>query len=244
MSRLSGGKNVYGASVGILMLQTRFPRVVGDIGNAQTWPFPVHYQVVPGASPDQVVRHRAEGLLPEFIKAGRELVNTGAELITSNCGFLALFQRELSSALAVPVAISSLMQVPWLQAILPAGKRVGIITISAANLSPEHLTAVGVSQDTPIAGTDANGHFARSILNDELEFDPELALAENLQAAELLLENNSDIGAIVLECTNMAPYSAAIQQRYGIPVFSLYDLICWLQSGFVPRSFSAPTPYG
>ncbi len=68
-----GGKTVYGAGVGVLMLDTRFPRVLGDMGNAATWPFPVHYEVVRGASPDQVVRHRAAGLKDMFIEAGRNL---------------------------------------------------------------------------------------------------------------------------------------------------------------------------
>ena len=41
--RAVGGKTLYGARVGILMMKTRFPRVSGDIGNAHTWPFPVLY---------------------------------------------------------------------------------------------------------------------------------------------------------------------------------------------------------
>ena len=62
-SAVAGGKAVYGASVGMLMLETRFPRIPGDIGNAGTWPFPVLYKVVRGASPDHVVRRGAEGFL-------------------------------------------------------------------------------------------------------------------------------------------------------------------------------------
>ena len=134
-----GGKNVYGAAVGILMLETRFPRVFGDIGNAATWPFPVMYRVVPGASPDRVVRQRGEGLLEAFIAAGRDLVRHGADGITTNCGFLALFQDELAAALGVPVATSSLMQVPFVERLLPADKRVGIVTISATSLTADHL---------------------------------------------------------------------------------------------------------
>ena len=87
-----GGKAVYGANIGILMLEARFPRIPGDMGNALSWPFPVHYRVVRGASPDRVVRRRAEGLLDAFIEAGRELVADGADGITTNCGFLSLYQ--------------------------------------------------------------------------------------------------------------------------------------------------------
>src|ERR1043166_101629 len=107
-----GGKAVYGASLGILMLEARFPRIPGDMGNAQTWPFPVLYRVAKGASPERVVRRRAEGLLDAFCSAARELVGLGADGITTNCGFLSLYQREIAEAAGVPGANSGLMQNP------------------------------------------------------------------------------------------------------------------------------------
>lgn len=111
-----GGKALYGAPLGVLMLEARFPRIFGDMGNATTWPFPVLYRVVSGASPEKVVLKGAAGLLPDFVAAAQELVRHGAEAITTNCGFLSLFQQELAAAVGVPVATSSLMQVPWVQA--------------------------------------------------------------------------------------------------------------------------------
>ena len=104
MTVVKGGKSVYGASVGILMLETRFPRIPGDMGNAATWDFPVRYSIVPGASPERVVRNKAEGLLDVFVKAARDLVSEGCDGITTNCGFLSLMQQELSEAVGVPVA--------------------------------------------------------------------------------------------------------------------------------------------
>ena len=101
----SGGKAIYGASLGILMLEARFPRIPGDMGNARTWPFPVLYRVVRDASPDRVVRRRAEGLLPAFLDAADDLVRLGADGITTNCGFPSLFQAELAAEAGVPVAI-------------------------------------------------------------------------------------------------------------------------------------------
>src|SRR5881296_3233292 len=134
-----GGKAVYGARLGILMLEARFPRIPGDMGNATTWPFPVLYRVVRGASPEKVVLQGARGLLPDFIAAAKDLVSLGAEALTTNCGFLSLFQKEIAAATGVPVATSSLMQVPWVQATLPSGKRVGIVSVSAKSLTPAHL---------------------------------------------------------------------------------------------------------
>jgi len=125
-----GGKTVYGATVGMLMLDTVFPRIPGDFGNAATWPFPVLYRVVRGASPNRVVRHRAEGLLDAFIEAGQSLVADGADGLSTTCGFLSLFQGEIARAVKVPVASSSLMQVPLAQQLLPNNQQVGVITIS------------------------------------------------------------------------------------------------------------------
>jgi len=232
---VTGGKSITGASVGILMLEARFPRIPGDMGNALSWPFPVLYKVVRGASPDRVVRQNAEGLLDQFIEAGRELIADGADAITTNCGFLALLQDELAGALNVPVAASSLMQVPLVERLLPSGRRVGILTISAQSLSAEHLHKAGCAPDTPIAGTPENGAFSRAILNNELQLDVDQARQENIDTAITFKKAHGDLGAIVLECTNMVPYAADIQAATGLPVYSIYSFVTWLQSGLQPR---------
>lgn len=237
MTVVQGGKTVYGAAVGILMLEAQFPRIPGDMGNALTWPFPVHYRVVRNASPDRVVRQRADGLLEAFIDAGRDLVRHGADGVTTNCGFLSIYQPELSAALGVPVAASSLMQVPMVQATLPPGKRVGILTISAATLTAEHLTKIGVDARTPVGGLADGGEFVTKILGNASDLDVDLARAENVAGAMALVATFPDLGAIVLECTNMIPYAADIRRATGLPTFSIYSFVTWFQSSLVPRRF-------
>ena len=234
-----GGKSIYGASVGILMLDAKFPRIPGDMGNARTWPFPVLYRIVRDASPDRVVRHKAEGMLDTFIGAARELVKDGADGITTNCGFLSLFQKELSEAVSVPVVTSSLMQVQMVNNTLPAGKRAGILTISASTLTPEHLIGAKVPDDTPIGTTEGGQEFTRAILENELTLNVELARADNVKAALALQSAHPDLGAIVLECTNMCPYAADIQHATGLPVYSMVTLVSWFQAGLTPPIFSA-----
>src|SRR5438270_2922583 len=166
-----GGKALYGARVGILMLETRFPRLPGDMGNARTWPFPVLYKVVPGATPDRVVRHKSAGLGNAFLDAAAELVSLGADGITTTCGFLSLYQREIAAHVGVPVATSSLMQIPLVERILPPGKRVGVLTVSAASLGPEHMIAAGADPATPIVGTDDGREFTRVMIDDMPRLD-------------------------------------------------------------------------
>ena len=233
-----GGKSIYGASVGILMLDARFPRIPGDMGNAQSWPFPVHYKVVRGASPDLVVRQGAEGMLGHFIDAARELVADGVEGISTNCGFLSLFQNDLAKALPVPVITSSLMQVEMVNRILPEAKRAGILTISASTLTDDHLARANVPAGTPIGSTEGGQEFSRVILSNHEALDVDLARADNVAAAKDLVAAHPDLGAIVLECTNMCPYAHDIQQETGLPVFSMIDLVIWFQAGLIPRRFA------
>ena len=235
-----GGKTLYGAAVGVLMLETRFPRILGDMGNAETWPFPVLYKVVPGASPRRVVCEKAAGLLDEFLGAADELARLGADGITTTCGFLSLYQREIAAHVGVPVATSSLMQIPFIERVLPPGKRVGVLTVSAANLTAEHLRAAGADPATPIVGTDGGSEFSRVMINDEERLDVAAAERDILTAGDRLVASHDGIGAVLLECTNMVPYAHALSQRLRLPVFSIYTFVTWFQSGLVPRDFGHP----
>jgi hypothetical protein len=233
-----GGRAIYGAPLGILMLEARFPRIPGDMGNAGTWPFPVLYKVVRGASPERVVVGGAAGLLPDFIEAGRELVALGAEAITTNCGFLSIFQHELAAALGVPVATSSMMQTPWVQATLPPGQTVGIVTVNKAGLTPAHLAGVGVAADTPIEGCEGGHEFYRVLIKAERDdMDIDAARADVVNAALALRARVKNLGAVVLECTNMPPYAADVQAALGLPVHDIYSMITWFQAGLRPRRF-------
>ncbi len=235
---VTGGKSIYGASVGILMLDARFPRIPGDMGNATSWPFPVLYRIVRDASPDLVVRQGAEGLLGHFVDAARALVADGADGITTNCGFLSLFQEELAQALPVPVATSSLMQVEMVNRVLGGGRRAGILTISGSTLTAAHLAKAGVPEGTPVGSTELGREFTRAILGNELELNVGLARQDNVDAALALQEAHPELGAIVLECTNMGPYAADIAAVTGLPVFSILSFIRWFQSGLAPQRFA------
>ncbi|MEO9825166.1 MAG: aspartate/glutamate racemase family protein [Paracoccaceae bacterium] len=225
------------APLGILMLESRFPRIPGDMGNAQTWDFPVVYRVVPKATPDQVVLKGAEGLQSHFIAAAKELEAEGVSAITTTCGFLCVFQDALAQAVSVPVVTSSLTQVAGINALLPAGKRAGVLTISAESLSTAHLTAAGVPLDTPIGAP--LGHFAEVILGDKPEMNIEEAQADNVAAARDLVERHPDVGAIVLECTNMTPYACAIKEAVNLPVYSILSGVNWVRSSLAPSEWFA-----
>jgi Asp/Glu/hydantoin racemase len=240
--RVRGGFNQYGFAVGILMLDTRFPRIPGDMGNAATFPFPVRYHRVPGAEPDLVVRRGASALLPAFVQGARALEAEGVGAITTNCGFLSRFQGEVSAAVSVPVFTSSLLLVPLVHRMLGPGRRVGVMTVDASSLGPEHLAGAGITADIPIAvaGMETEKEFTRVLIGNELVLDVDQARAEHVAVARRLVAEHRDIGAIVLECTNMPPYTADIQRATGLPVFDIVSLVAMVHGALIAAGGPRP----
>ena len=226
------------ARLGILALETQFPRIPGDVGNMETWPFPVLYHVVTGASPRRVVTQNSEGLLDEFKQAAAGLIAQGADGIATTCGFLSLFQTDLANHVNAPVATSSLMQAPFVQNLLPARRRVGILTVNSKALTRAHLEAVGVDPETPIQGTEGGRELSRVLIGDEPTLDVDKARQDMLDAGDALLAAHENIGAIVLECTNMGPYAGVLAEHTGLPVFDVVSFLTWFHAGLAPHRFS------
>jgi hypothetical protein len=232
-----GEQEMQNACLGILMLDTRFPRILGDVGNPDTWPFPVKYSVVKGATPQAIVCADMEPFVQAFIYAGRDLIAQGCSGIATTCGFLALIRPRLAAELGVPVAASSLEQIPQIQAMLPPHQNVGVLTISAQSLTPAHLLAAGITADTPVQGSDGSS-FSDAILNNRLTLDSAAARADLIAAGTALITDHPEVGAIVLECTNMVPYAADIASATGKPVYSIYSYLRWFQAGLQPQDFA------
>jgi hypothetical protein len=222
------------AFLGILMLETRFPRPPGDIGHPDSFPVPTRRRVVGGATAVKVVRDApglaASGLVDDFVVAARRFESEGALAITTSCGFLVLFQRELQDAVGVPLVTSSLVLLP---ALLESDRQIGLLTISAASLGRAHLTAAGVPcermADVIVQGMDPGGEFAGAIMNDRPHLDHLKAAAEAVAAARTLKRRAPHLRTLVLECTNLPPYAAQIEQATGLRTVSLLDCETLLQ---------------
>jgi len=186
------------------------------------------------------VRQGAVGTLPLFIEAARELEADGVDGITTGCGFLAAMQDEIAAAVNVPVATSSLMQVDLVNRLLAPGKRTGVLTISGSSLTPAILEKARVPQGTPIGTTEDGAEFTRAVLGSENELDVALARKDNVDAALDLQARNPDLGALVLECTNMVPYASGIREATGLPTFTIESFVSWFQSGLSPRCYPSP----
>lgn len=214
--------------LGIIMLDTRFPRPPGDIGHPESFGFPTRRAVVHGAWPAKVVASaaglRAAQVLPAFVAIARQLERDGARAITTSCGFLVLLQKELQAAVKVPVVTSSLLQLPALLAQQP---QVGVLTISGKHLGADYLRAAGVARNrlagVVVQGVEPSGSFATAILGNLPTMDIERARDEVVAAARALQARAPGLRTMVLECTNMPPYAQAIREATGVEVRSLLD---------------------
>ncbi len=217
------------------MLDTTFPRIKGDIGNPATFNFPVQYRVVNGASPERMVIQADKSLIQPFIEAGRSLIREGAFAIATSCGFLALFHRELTQALDVPVFSSSLLQVHMAQSIIKKNQKVGIITARKASLTLDHLAAIGIEHyPLAIIGMEEAEEFSSVFIKGKSTLDSDKCQQEMKTVALKLKELNPDIGAIVLECTNMPPYVKIIHSATGgLPIFDVVTMINYAHTALI-----------
>ncbi len=209
--------------LGVLMLDTRFPRPPGDIGNPATFEalgIPVRYLTVTGASPMRVVREADPALLAPFIAAARSLAGQGASLVSTSCGFLAAFQADMAAAVDVPVVTSSLLQCATLDA-------PGVLTFDAQSLTPELLRRAGVPPGTPVQGIAPGCEFHTRLLHNHDRLDLQEAGRNVVEAARELVRRHPGVRTLVLECTNVPPYRDAIEAATGRPV---HDIVTLLQA--------------
>ncbi len=204
------------------MLDTRFPRIEGDIGNPASFDFPVIYRTMQGIGPDDAVNaHPDRPRVLAALKANAEaLAAEGAVGLSTSCGFLALYQKDFERVSPVPVATSALLLIAKF-----GRKKVGVITASAKNLTPAHLEAAGAPGDTPVIGMPTDGSFAATFIRNGTTLDRDLVQAEAVAVGKELLRRQPGLEAVVLECTNLPPYKPALEKALGLPVHDVLDLL-------------------
>ena len=233
------GQNIAGFGIGILHLDdVWYPFLPGNVVNACTYPFPVRYKAVKGLD-TPTLHSGAPEVFPAILAAARELEREGVRAISGACGFFGHFQRQLADAVDIPVAISSLVQIPWIRTFLKSNQKIGILCANAAALSDSLLRSCGVDRRDDLLVADLrHGTAFSAILEDRGEMDCAAAGQEVVSAAMKLVEENPDIGAILLECSDMPPYAAAVQAAVGLPVFDFITLIRYLHSSVAQKPYS------
>jgi Asp/Glu/hydantoin racemase len=229
--KMTGGFTNYGQDIGVLMLDTSFPRPPGDIGNARSYDFPVRYKTVRGAVQSKIMGHAPDAALIEpFIAAARELERDGVGAITTSCGFLTPFQKQLAAAVNIPVFVSALIQAPLIHAMLPPGRKIGVFTERAQFITESHFQGVGwSSRDIPVhvKGMKPDAVFPQVYIGNANELDTDILTAEMVEMARAFMAECPEAGAILFECTNMCPFSHAVREATDLPVFDINTMINW-----------------
>ncbi|MGI9387712.1 MAG: aspartate/glutamate racemase family protein [Methyloligellaceae bacterium] len=242
--KLKGGANISGVTIGVLCLESYFPKPPGHIKNPSGLNFPVLYETVRGATVAKLVNGPEPEFVDPFLDAAKRLEQEGVRAITGSCGFLALFQRELAAAVDIPVFASSLIQLPLVYNMLGRRGGVGVLTASGPNLTHQHLAAVGAA-DIPVAiqGMEDFPEFREVILEGRRD-NMDTAKIENevLAAAKKLTKSNKDVGAIVLECTDMPPYAHALQKATNLPIFDLTTLASMVHDAVLRTEYRGVMP--
>jgi len=228
--RVKGGRPFYGEAIGILMLDTKAPLIPGNVGNASTYSFPVRFKVLEGMPIDWWCDEKgaSQRREEEFIKAAKELEDEGVRAITTGCGYFSVFQTEASEALRVPLFTSPLLLVPVIFRMLGRKKKVGIIASGADHLKGPFLHQIGIDESIPtaIAGVEGKEEFV-TVYNtgEKTTVDVNRLEHEVVEVAQELVGKNPDIGAFILECSDIPPFAASIQESVGLPIFDYVDFI-------------------
>ena len=211
------------------MLNTRFPRLPGDIGNPDTLPWDVIIRRVEAATVAAIVASDApeESLQQSLLNTALELEQAGCELLVTSCGFLGSMQQRFTEQLSIPVVSSSLALIPFLRAVYGPAAPLGVITFNSQSLQPVHFNGHYDSQ-IHIAGVEQGQELFPVISENRETLDPARAEADLVEAALALQARQPDIRAILLECTNLPPYKKAVQAATGLPVYDLISAIHWI----------------
>ena len=237
--QMKKGQNIAGYSVGIIYNEdVWYPMLPGNVVNANTYPFPVRLMPVHGATCDRLFAGDPT-LYDDVLAAAKQLEKEGVRAISSACGFYGNWQSRLAADMDIPVAISSLVQVPMVAALLKPDQKIGVLTASKAGITPALLNSCGIRNHDQLVVQDMYyaPHFS-AIVQDRGDFDNGIVKKEIVAAAKEMIAQNPEIGALVLECSDMPPYSALLQQETQLPVFDFITLIRWLHHATQQRPYS------
>lgn len=229
----------YGHDIGIIMLDCRTPFIPGDVGNATSYNYPVLYKTVDGLSLQKVIDEGDMKFIEPIVQAAKELEDHGVKAITSDCGYMMWFHEYVAEAVSIPVMLSSIVQLPIIAASLGSKQSIGIICANKKRLPQELINKAypNPTRTVHVIGLEDKPNFRGPILDETPTLDQPAVEKEVVDAARKLVTENPDIGAILLECSNLPPYAAAIQRETGLPVFDFITMIDFF------RATSRRTPF-
>ena len=226
-----------GIRIGIIAIDLEYPKLPGNVVNASTYDFPVLYEKV--SFEIEALFRGDEEIKEGIVNAAKKLEAEGVRAIIGACGFFAHFQEDVKEAVNVPVYLSSLCQLPSIKVGLRKGQKIAVIAASGESVTDGLLSAVGGSMDDiEVFDVGSMESFApirwgRHTLDNGRLTDDMRALGARIR------EEHPEVGAILLECSDLPPYAWAVQEGSGLPVYDFITLINWVE-----RSVAQEPYYG
>jgi aspartate/glutamate racemase len=244
---VEGQKRYYGEALGIARFDQihRHPAIPGDVENASTYPFPVRMKVIEGLydNPYPPVTDNLGNYNPEVQKtigAVKDLAADGVRAIVMACGYFSLVQDILTEEVDVPVFTSPLLFVPVISRMIGRKRKVGIVAASKNTLTDAFLRPVGIDASIPhiIEGLDDSTEFNSCFMGGlKTTLDVDLLQGQVLRIISSFVKRNPDIGALLLECSALPPFSAVIQREVDLPVFDYITFIHCVYSAVVQQEY-------
>ena len=228
-----------GEAIGILLLDTSVPFIPGDVANATTYTFPVRFQKVKGFSVRRALS-KDPSVYQDLHRAAGDLVQQGVRAVTGDCGFMGIHQKKLARELGVPVFLSSLLQISFISLLIGENAKVGIITADSKSLNADLLAAVGVSDPTNlvIGGLEDSQQFYQFAIAETGSLNAGAVEKEVVTVARNMVAENPQIRALLLECSLLPPYAAAVQDAVNLPVFDYITMINYVFAAVVKQPYS------
>ena len=232
------GQTSYGEAIGILLLDTYTPFIQGDVGNATSYNYPVRFKRVDGLTVERIFDHDLS-FVEKMIDGARELECEGVKAITGDCGFMAIYQKEVKESVNIPVFLSSLLQIPFIKSTLPDQAGIGVITATARSLTPDVFKKIGVDDNAlVISGLENLKNFKDAAIHEIGLLDSDKIRKEVVGVAKDLTARHPEVRSILLECSLLPPYGEAVQRVTGLPVYDFLTMIDYVYSSVVKKSFS------
>lgn len=224
-----------GFPVGIICIKLDYPKIPGNVVNAQTFPFPVVYEVL-----DFEIERLFEGdptLEQLVLNAAKKLEGAGVKAIVGACGYFAHFQQSVANAVDVPVYMSSLCQLPMIRMGCGTDGEIGVLCANGESLDEKILSQIGESaeglviEDVSKLDSFAAIRWGKDVLDNA-------ALASDLaDLAAQMRKDRPNMKAVLLECSDLPPYAYDIQQACGLPVYDFITLIEWAARSVTQRRY-------
>ena len=232
------GQTSYGEAIGILLLDTETPFILGDVGNAKSYNYPVRFKTVEGLLTERIFAHDYS-FIEAMIAGAQELEREGVKAITGDCGFMAIFNEEVKGAVSIPVFLSSLLQIPFIQSTLPAGAKIGVLTANSDSLTPEVFNKIGLNDIAGIVirGLQNEKHFKDAVVDEIGTLDSDGIRAEVVQGAKEIISDHPEIRSLLLECSMLPPYGKDVRQAVNLPVYDYLTMIDYVYSSLVKKRF-------